>query len=810
MPKKTTKTRLRRITLTGFRGARKPISLDCGPKHSSLVLFGDNGDGKSTFTDAIEWFFTDRIDYLQREGCGREAYFNRYMPLKQDATVELSFSDETLDATKTLHRKARSSLTCSTPDGVEYVSRSGGESLILRHHTMRRFVEMSKKQKLEAVEEVIGFAIVVQAREALLQALNALRRDSEFPRLQGQRTEKERDLAATLGLPEFGDADVLKHAEKLVAQSGLPDSITNDAEFSNAVETLEARSVATERGKELSSLNDAAQKATLLRDGACLLRRVRALVSGHNKLAADQERVKAVALEKLYRAAIEAIAADLVERGQCPICRAPVDTDELLASLQEEVACIASLVTRREKIVRAAGTLATRLGSVRRGLDDLLASPAKDEFLSDDATSNIGELSGAMSTCTDTLQRIEASYDAVGVPSHPEALDGIAVTEAAVKARIAQRTEKLQETDEEKAFYERVHVLRGLLEDHLRHEELRRLVAAYESQIEPLQKVHDKFEDMERTAVAKVLATISTDVNDYMTFLHPDDEFDQVELVTTERRGIEFKLKYHGQEVSPPTKILSEAHLNSLGICMFIASARHFNRTNGFVILDDVVTSFDRGHRRQLARLLDEKLPHTQILLLTHDDLWFDMLKSELRPNAWLFRELTKWKKETGVDVRDSPLTLKERIRDYLASNDISGAANKCRTLIEDILKQRCQDLGVRALEFRTGRANDQRTARELIDALTSYLKGNQSLRGKASKASFDHLRATQLITNFGSHHATLGATGLARGDIETALQDIEEFESLFVCPDCRTRASIKFSALNSKVKQCQCGNLRI
>jgi len=123
------------------------------------------------------------------------------------------------------------------------------------------------------------------------------------------------------------------------------------------------------------------------------------------------------------------------------------------------------------------------------------------------------------------------------------------------------------------------------------------------------------FEIMERENVQKVLKNISSDVNDFIRFIHPDDSFDEVELIPTAERGIEFRLTYHGMEISPPMKILSEAHLNSFGICVFLASAKHFNKTNGFLVLDDVVTSFDMGHRRPLARLLSEKFAETQFLL---------------------------------------------------------------------------------------------------------------------------------------------------------------------------------------------------
>ena len=59
-----------------------------------------------------------------------------------------------------------------------------------------------------------------------------------------------------------------------------------------------------------------------------------------------------------------------------------------------------------------------------------------------------------------------------------------------------------------------------------------------------------------------------------------------------------------------------------------------------------------------------------------------------------------------------------------------------------------------------------------------------------------------------GSHHKTLETTSLSRGDIETVLRDIDEFESLFVCTNCNTEPNIKYSPRNSQMNQCECGEL--
>lgn len=90
-------TKLKKVTLSGFRGAPLPLSLDftdTAGKASSLILRGDNGTGKSTVADAIEFCLQARV--------GRLAGFNeRDLPriasyaTKDSPRVVIEFMDGT-------------------------------------------------------------------------------------------------------------------------------------------------------------------------------------------------------------------------------------------------------------------------------------------------------------------------------------------------------------------------------------------------------------------------------------------------------------------------------------------------------------------------------------------------------------------------------------------------------------------------------------------------------------------------------------------------------------------------------------------
>ena len=59
--------RLQRLVMNAFRGVPGEMVVDFGPGQS-IAVYGDNGTGKSTIADALEWYFTGQIELLTHEG----------------------------------------------------------------------------------------------------------------------------------------------------------------------------------------------------------------------------------------------------------------------------------------------------------------------------------------------------------------------------------------------------------------------------------------------------------------------------------------------------------------------------------------------------------------------------------------------------------------------------------------------------------------------------------------------------------------------------------------------------------------------
>src|SRR4030042_2923863 len=135
---------LRRIRLEGFRGARLPVEMDFTNRHASIAIYGDNGGGKSTITDALEWFYFNKIEHLWREDCKEECLRNTHFPDNQDAVLSIDFSDTRLNSIKTLNVKFRSKYSNGTQEFNDYLEQSKKERLFLRYGDLLRFVLFTK------------------------------------------------------------------------------------------------------------------------------------------------------------------------------------------------------------------------------------------------------------------------------------------------------------------------------------------------------------------------------------------------------------------------------------------------------------------------------------------------------------------------------------------------------------------------------------------------------------------------------------------------------------------------------------------
>ena len=282
-------------------------------------------------------------------------------------------------------------------------------------------------------------------------------------------------------------------------------------------------------------------------------------------------------------------------------------------------------------------------------------------------------------------------------------------------------------------------------------------------------------------------------------FLHPAEGLADVTIETVGEKGIELAVSYFGKRELPPHRVLSESHMNSLGLALFLAMVETFNEELGFLVLDDVVNSFDREHRGRLAELLVSEFGDRQMVILTHDEQFYSRI-AVLAP-YWGSEHLTSWSYEDGPRTRrydGSRLFLESE--EELSKGNRVGAAQKGRRALEEFLQEACEALEA-PLPFRRGRRNDRRPANEVMRGLRRALKDRAPSIYRRLEQLLRLLEADLQAGLNVESHATQGGT--SNQEVRDVLDRIGVLRAHFTCDTCRTRVWHQGTAASSR---CRCG----
>jgi len=255
--------------------------------------------------------------------------------------------------------------------------------------------------------------------------------------------------------------------------------------------------------------------------------------------------------------------------------------------------------------------------------------------------------------------------------------------------------------------------------------------------------------------------------------------------------------------IEDPKAFSSEGHLDSLGLCIFLAFAKKFNEDCDFIILDDVVTTIDSQHRRLICKLLFEQFKDYQLLITTHDAIWYDQLCAHQRAfgisGNCKNMEITRWTLESGPIIEPYKPRW-ERIEDRINSCDKPSAATEGRRYLEWLLKNICETMMARPI-FKT---RGYTVADLFVPAKTRLeeLIKDSLYKQKILKA-VQELEVTTLMGNLLAHD-NIEAKNVSVDEVKQFCVAVHELHNLLSCPDCGT-----FLKYYQDMKRIRCPNSR-
>ena len=784
--------RIKSIELAWFRGAAAPVSLDlnCG----SMVVYGENGSGKSSFIDAVEYVLNKgSVEHLKTEYSGSNqinAIPNTHKPDSSRTGLKVKFeNDSELKVDFSPSGSSKNSITPSTQEvqmeAWEY------RQTVLRQAEVSEFIHDTKGKKYSALLPLLGLHNMEIAAENLRKLAKQIETESglsdKHSKLK-QVDDKRKDVFGSQS-----DEQIAEAIDNLYLEYCGPKSTTND-------ESSLCNELKIAIDNRIMGYSADNQRHVFLKElsGLDLKSNIDAVRAASVALAGSLDPHIAERLAVLQSAGVFVDVLGDTDAVECPACGQTIAVDEFRKHIEVESDRLQEINNTYKTYRSAIGTVCDILNSLKSVLDkpDLetwkgeLGGSTKLEgfkYLEDIGINALRE------SCSDEdLKAIESKLLPIIAAAELDSRD--------VPADVQKITEDK--------------TLLGVIESVIAAKDLKTEIINYNAIVALINSLERGIRLEIRQRAQRAIDSISEDIESMWTTLHPGEKIDSVRLALppSADKAIDVVLKFHGIEQESPRLTLSEGYRNSLGLCIFLAMAKQVADIRRPLFLDDVVVSLDRNHRGMIQELLEKEFSDRQVIVLTHDREWYTELRHQLEGNnRWSFKALLPYETpEIGIRWSHKTTTFDDARSMVAVRPDAAG--NDARKIMDIELSMIAEHLQIRLPYLRSDK-NDRRMAHEFLTRLVADGKkcfqkrsGNEYVRN--SDAINACIKADKLLMSWGNRAShTFDVVS------QEAIQLIDACEvaiACFKCDMCDPPNDVwRLDEKQSEWVQCRCGEIR-
>ena len=778
--------RIKAIEVSWFRGAADPVSLE--PDCKSMVVYGVNGSGKSSFVDAVEYMLNDgKIGHLAHEYSGKrqeKAIPNTHKPKGRNTELRIKFKDGS---------ELKAEITndgSSTSSGAEAVAMKTWDyrRTVLRQDEVAAFIHDTKGGKYSALLPLLGLHHMEVAAENLRQLAKSVDEQSKLRETKVTLKEVETKRKTTFGADS--DDQIRTRIQKLHTKYCADKAATkNELSWCNELKTaLETRIAG-------SSVDQ--RRHVILQEAAALDLKghVDAVRIASGKLSGVIEPLIAEKLEVLQSSGAFVDKLGDEKEVECPACGRSISVDAFQAHVRAERERLHEIISTFDTRKAAIGTLCDTVKSLKSNLGKADVKSWRDKLAVGSLAANFVHLDGINA---DALRISCAENDLKAIESNLLPLIDAATSAAKDAPPDAQQLSTDKQTVEAGSAV-------------IAATEQAAAAARAETLVSFINSLERSVREEIKLRSQTVIGSISTDIQAMWAILHPGEAIEDMRLYLPKNadKAIDIGLKFHGVEQESPRLTLSEGYRNSLGICIFLAMTKREAENDRPLFLDDVVVSFDRNHRGMIVELLEKHFSARQVVILTHDREWFTELRQQLDGKSWAFKALLPYE-TPSVGIRWSHKTTTFGDARAHLKDRPDSAGNDARKIMDVELALIAERLQIRLPYLRADK-NDKRMAHEFLERFVA--DGKRCFQKKAGQQYEAH---TDAIDAFGQADRLLVSWAnrashtfdLVRPEATKLIDVCEKALECFKCSSCGSDVW-SANSVGSGWVQCQCGQIR-
>ena len=808
--------KVKKITLSGFRGILKQQDLVLTVKGDSiprsLVLFGLNSSGKTSFVDGLEWFLSEdnKVEWLKRQDAEEKAYPHQAIdPKKDESFVELDFYDT--DKKLATLRKTYNQKTITKPvlsSEVDFVKIY--KSFVIRPYL--RYLEVidfiynhTGVEKYQKLANWMGFESELAFQEKLaLKILPELKRKKED--LDSNLKLLERQLSQLMGSSIVGETDVLSIGNEILKTYKI-ETCKDIGSLLNYIPEFAKLRATSSVGITVDKLTRAETDINLFGVNSQL---PDSLTQGQSQVETfkkEKEKVGQIDVISLYDQALSALTKRTETSVLCPVCGTQWERGELVEHIQKELSLLTKVKQDKEAIEKSIAILKSSLRLESNNVGGIIAKYDEvQKIIPGISFEKTKEYQTALSGLE--VGWLANPFGNIATPIAKELVDGVVMEKEEILKQISTEKTKIQPSKEDLKLAEDIEKLTQVRIKWLDIEEARAELSFTTAQVDSFIVVSNKLIGLIQDDIKSRFNEISERIGKYFSILRDDKDIKNIEIVLNEEKGkaagrsAEIQLHYYDVSVKPAYKVLSESLLNSLGLAVYFTCIKQFNQDCKFIVLDDIMNSLDIDKRDTLLDLIDKEFIDYQVVLFTHDLYWFQKIMR--RFPGWIAKKIKNWKYETGATIDVATTTQQEIEENHDDSTKIETAGWLLERHVEGLLNEFCENLCAE-IRYRYTK-NDPPSMEELFVALHKRLKDkakNHAVTQQVSEAK----KYEPILRNFVSHARTNSPTSVSPQEIKRAAEEWFKLEKELWCDKCHQ--FVEYYKDKDSI-ECGCGNLKI
>jgi energy-coupling factor transporter ATP-binding protein EcfA2 len=730
--------RIEKITLTRFRGATTTTEVTFDPRKPITFIFGENGSGKSSIVDAIDFVCNQAPGSLaDRSSTKPKDHLPAIGHKAKDIKVELVCGGRAWSA------KFSGAKILSSDDATLPVAH------VLRRSRLLTLIDASPAERYKQLQKFIEVEGVEASEQSLRDAV--------------------RDQARTLDEKSRAKVEAEVELEQFWMEEGMPGAPEQNAlgwAAAQSAADLDETRARLERLQDLiDRLDAAAQARDNLRRADADAARSQAEVTEAQRAAdaaAGVGATEAMQLIELLRDARGYLDAS-PDTSACPVCEQPVVAGDLRRRIDDRLTAMTALGELRDKLDAANRAHQNAVAIVERDRSGMLAA----------ATALAEAIKNADESSLAALQIDEAN-----LPKLIE--DALAARDALVTAS-DEAQKAINQFNSINQFYRRV------IESGEELGEAESLRQGLERALEIVQRERIAF-------IQRVLSEVRDETNRLYALIHPDEPLglNQLLLDETKKGSLLQICSFEGVSDVVPQAYFSESHLDTLGFCLWLAIAKLSSGGEAVIVLDDVFTSVDSTHfTRILDLLMDECDNFNQVIVTTHSRQWRDRYASQQIPHdKTSFVELQSWTRDGGIRAARTSFNV-EVLLEYLEATpfDRQIVASKAGVLAESLFDWLTQVYECHLPRRRGGNY----TLGDLSSGVKRLAK-QMVIRRHADNGEIEEIsllpflnaitELTWIRDQVGAHFSLKGAD-VADADVRLFAQSVTALAMTLACPHC-------------------------